>query len=68
MYAEANREGWERTQAHLRDMDRRMRERGGPPASLWVYPLDHHPNEVAHRLAAESLAPAVRALAGSPRS
>jgi lysophospholipase L1-like esterase len=110
MYAEPNREGWERTQAHLRDMDRRMRERGGgllvadwpmlvgndtalplapaheaiahacaaagiphhdlrpalsgpPPASLWVHPLDQHPNELAHRLAAESLAPVVRALA-----
>jgi lysophospholipase L1-like esterase len=110
MYAEPNREGWERTQAYLRDMDRRMRERGGrfmvahwpilastddgdplapaheaiaracaaariphhdlrpalsgaPAASLWVHPLDHHPNELAHRLAAESLAPAVRAFA-----
>ena len=29
MYAEPNREGWDRTQAHLREMDRRMRERGG---------------------------------------
>jgi hypothetical protein len=109
MYAEPNREGWERTQAHLREMDRRMRARGGrllvadwpvlladaaadplsrahdaiaracvgagiahhdlrgplsaqPAESLWVHPLDHHPNDVAHRLAAESLAPAVRAL------
>jgi len=113
MYGEPNREGWERTQAHLRDMQRRMRERGGhllvadwpvlvgsdtgdplapaheaiaracaaagiphhdlraalsgpPPASLWVHPLDQHPNEVAHRLAAESLAPVVRALARGP--
>ena len=31
-------------------------------AELWVHPVDHHPNEVAHRLAAESLAPAVVAL------
>jgi lysophospholipase L1-like esterase len=109
MYAAPNLEGWERTQAHLRDMDRRMRERGGrllvadwpvlmerdaadplapahaaiaracaaagiahhdlravllgpDPASLWVHPLDQHPNEEAHRLAAESLVPAVRAL------
>jgi lysophospholipase L1-like esterase len=114
MYAEPNREGWERTRAHLRDMDRRMRERGGrfmvadwpvlvatdggplapvhdaiaracaasaiprhdlrpalagaPPASLWVHPLDHHPNELAHRRAAESLAPVVRALALGGRS
>jgi hypothetical protein len=114
MYAEPNREGWERTQARLRDMDRRMRMRGGrllvavwpllvpgpgadplgpayesiagacaasgirshdlrtalrgrPAAALWVHPLDHHPNELAHRLAAESLAPAVMALShGGP--
>lgn len=112
MYAEPNREGWRRTQDHLREMDRRMRERGGrllvadwpvlaageaadvlapahdaiaracaaagiahhdlrpalraaPPASLWVHPLDQHPNDAAHRLAAESLAPIVRALAGA---
>jgi lysophospholipase L1-like esterase len=35
---------------------------GRPSASLWVHPVDHHPNEVAHRLAAESLAPVVRSL------
>jgi lysophospholipase L1-like esterase len=110
MYAAPNREGWQRTQEHLRDMERRMRMRGGrllvadwpvlmeratadplapahaaitracvaagiahhdlraallgpDPASLWVHALDQHPNEVAHRLAAESLAPAVKALA-----
>jgi len=115
MYAEPNREGWERTQAHLREMHRRMQERGGlllvadwpvlavgsardrlapaheaiaqacaaadiphhdlrrtlsalDPSSLWVHPLDQHPNEVAHRLAAESLAPMVRALAAGPGS
>jgi GDSL-like lipase/acylhydrolase family protein len=115
MYGEPNREGWERTQGHLRDMDRRMRERGGrllvadwpvlladdsgrplapahraiaaacaamgiahhdlraalsgrPAESLWVHPLDQHPNDVAHRLAAESLAPAVRALAKATSS
>ena len=40
---------------------------GPPAASLWVHPLDHHPNELAHRLAAESLAPAVMALSpGGP--
>jgi lysophospholipase L1-like esterase len=34
---------------------------GGRPAdALWVHPLDPHPNELAHRLVAESLAPAVR--------
>jgi lysophospholipase L1-like esterase len=115
MYAEPNREGWARTQAHLRDMHRRMRERGGrllvadwpvllasddalhlrpaheaiaracaaagiahhdlraallgrQPRTLWVHPLDQHPNEEAHRLAAESLAPAVRALARGGRT
>jgi lysophospholipase L1-like esterase len=30
---------------------------------LWVHPVDHHPNEAAHRLAAESLAPVVLKLA-----
>jgi lysophospholipase L1-like esterase len=35
---------------------------GRPEATLWVHPVDHHPNETAHRLAAESLAPVVRAL------
>jgi hypothetical protein len=35
---------------------------GRPTASLWVHPVDHHPNEIAHRLAAESLAPVVRSL------
>ena len=34
--------------------------RGRPDASLWVHPVDRHPNEVANRLAAESLAPVVR--------
>jgi hypothetical protein len=111
MYGPANQAGWERTQAHLRDMHRRMEERGGaflvaswpllvglegedpfadttatihrfllaagiphhdlrpalaghPSDALWVHPVDHHPNEVAHRLAAESLAPVVRSLSG----
>ena len=109
MYGEPNREGWQRTQGYLREMNRRLREGGGrlliaswpllvdlegedpfgaaaatvarfcvaagiprhdlrpalrgrPASSLWVYPLDMHPNEVAHRLAAESLAPVVRDL------
>ena len=35
---------------------------GRPAASLWVHPVDHHPNEIAHRLAAESIAPVLRPL------
>jgi hypothetical protein len=38
--------------------------RGRPSESLWVHPVDMHPNEIAHRLAAESLAPVVRRLVG----
>jgi hypothetical protein len=34
--------------------------RGRPDESLWVHPVDRHPNEIANRLAAESLAPVVR--------
>ena len=30
--------------------------RGRPSESLWVHPTDQHPNELAHRLAAERLA------------
>jgi len=37
--------------------------RGRKSESLWVYPVDMHPNEIAHGLAAEALAPAVRKLA-----
>lgn len=36
--------------------------RGRRPSELWVYPVDMHPNEEANRLAAESLAPVLRAL------
>jgi hypothetical protein len=36
--------------------------RGRTSESLWVHPLDHHPNDEAHRRAAESLASAVLAL------
>jgi hypothetical protein len=36
---------------------------GRPSAHFWVHPVDHHPNEIAHRLAAESLAPIVLSLA-----
>lgn len=113
LYGPANEEGWARTQADLRDMDRRLRERGGhflvaswpllvdldaypfgaaddaiarfcaaagmarvdlrpalrgrAAASLWVHPVDHHPNEVAHRLAAEALVAPVRELAAGDR-
>ena len=35
---------------------------GRSAEDLWVHALDPHPNEVAHRLVAESLAPAVRGL------
>jgi hypothetical protein len=109
LYGAPNAEGWARTQDAMRDMDRRLRERGArllvaswpllvdlerypfaaadetiarfcaaaaiprvdlrtalrgqPAASLWVHPVDHHPNEIAHRLAAEALAGPVRSLA-----
>jgi hypothetical protein len=36
--------------------------RARPTESLWVHPVDMHPNEVAHRLAAESLAGPILAL------
>jgi hypothetical protein len=109
MYGPPNREGWERTQGYLREMNRLSAERGArlivaswplmvdmegedpfkpateavsrfcvtagiawhdlrpalrgrPTSSLWVHPVDMHPNDVAHRLAAESLAPVVRDL------
>jgi hypothetical protein len=109
MYGPPNREGWERTQAYLRDMNSKAGARGGrflvaswpllvglqgrypfadvsetigrfclsagiarqdllsalygrPDASLWVHPVDHHPNETAHRLAGESLVEPVRRL------
>ncbi len=38
-----------------------------PLDSLWVHPLDRHPNEVAHRLAAEILAPLVGQLLSEKR-
>jgi hypothetical protein len=109
MYGEANREGWERTQAYLREMNGQTQARGGrlliaswpllvglrgpypfadvsetiarfclsagiprhdllsalhgrADESLWVHPVDHHPNETAHRLAGESLVEPVRRL------
>ena len=109
MYGDPNREGWERTQAYLREMNGQTQARGGrfliaswpllvglrgrypfadvsetiarfclsagiprhdllsalygrPDESLWVHPVDHHPNETAHRLAGESLVEPVRRL------
>jgi hypothetical protein len=109
MYGPTNREGWEQTQAYVREMNRRMRERGGSllvavwpllvglegaylfeeqhrtierfcltagiarvdllgvlrgreSSSLWVHPLDRHPNDVANLLATGALLPAVREL------
>ncbi|HEV7502518.1 MAG TPA: hypothetical protein VGQ33_21020 [Vicinamibacteria bacterium] len=109
MYGPPNREGWERTQAYLRDMNSKAGARGGrflvaswpllvglqgrypfadvsetigrfclsagiarqdllsalygrPDESLWVHPVDHHPNETAHRLVGESLVETVRRL------
>jgi lysophospholipase L1-like esterase len=29
--------------------------RGIPASSLWAHPTDHHPNEIAHRIAAEKI-------------
>jgi lysophospholipase L1-like esterase len=109
MWGDANREGWVETQVYLREMKRRLEERGarllvapwplfvgleaGYPftpahetiarfclgagiahhdllpvfrgrrsSDFWVHPVDRHPNETAHRMAAESLAPIVRRL------
>jgi hypothetical protein len=42
--------------------DLRPALQGRRTESLWVHPVDMHPNEVAHRLAAESLAPVIRAM------
>jgi hypothetical protein len=40
--------------------------RGRPPESLWVHPTDQHPNETAHRLAAERLAQYLAASTTAP--
>jgi lysophospholipase L1-like esterase len=34
--------------------------RGRHPPELWVHPVDRHPNEIAQRIAADSLLPAVQ--------
>jgi lysophospholipase L1-like esterase len=39
---------------------------GRATAPLWVHPVDHHPNQVGHLIAATSLAPVVRHLAEAP--
>jgi lysophospholipase L1-like esterase len=39
---------------------------GRPALSLWVHPVDRHPNGTAHGLAADRLAPWVRELAANP--
>jgi hypothetical protein len=33
--------------------------RGHDPEALWVHPSDHHPNETAHQMVADVLAPAL---------
>jgi hypothetical protein len=40
--------------------------RGHRSSDLWVHPVDRHPNEIAHRMAAEALAPVARRLAEAP--
>ena len=40
--------------------------RGHRSSELWVHPVDRHPNEVAHRMAAEGVVPLVRRLAAAP--
>jgi lysophospholipase L1-like esterase len=47
--------------------DLRPALQGRTTSSLWVHPVDMHPNELAHRLAAESLAPVVRDLDASAK-
>lgn len=41
--------------------------RGRAAATLWVHPIDMHPNELAHRMAAEALAPFIRGAAAHER-
>jgi hypothetical protein len=53
-------------EAHIPRVDLRPALASLPAESLWVHPVDHHPNEVAHRRAAEALAGPVRALASAP--
>jgi lysophospholipase L1-like esterase len=46
--------------------DLRTAFRGRRTETLWVHPVDMHPNEIAHRLVAESLAPVVRSMLSAP--
>jgi lysophospholipase L1-like esterase len=109
MWSDANAEGRDRTFGYIREMNRRLQERGGrllvapwplfvglergyafqpvhdtiarfclqsgvahhdllpvfvgqSSASFWVHPVDRHPNEVAHRMAAVDLLPMVKKL------
>ncbi len=48
--------------AGIERIDLRPALAGRPTESLWVHPVDRHPNELAHRLAAQALVPAVRRL------
>jgi hypothetical protein len=50
-------------EAGIMRLDLRTALRGHTAESLWVHPVDHHPNEIAHGLAAEALLGPVRALA-----
>lgn len=49
-------------QAGLRTEVLRPTFKGRATESLWVHPVDHHPNQLAHLLVAERLAPVVRGL------
>lgn len=46
--------------AGIPEVDLLSELRGHASDSLWVHPIDRHPNEVANRLAAGALAPVVR--------
>lgn len=48
-------------------LDLRTALAGRRSADLWVHETDHHPNEIAHALAAESLLPTTQRLAGRAR-
>jgi hypothetical protein len=58
MYGEANRQGWQRTQGRIREMNRRVRERGGQVLVV-VWPLlvdleGRYPFAAAHDAIARS--------------
>jgi lysophospholipase L1-like esterase len=109
MWSDANAEGRDRTFGYVREMNRRLQERGArllvapwplfvglergypfqpvhevierfclqsgiahhdllpvfvgrPSDYFWVHPVDRHPNDIAHRMAAEDLLPVVKKL------